>query len=124
MWDDTPESQAEARRSTRDWLKTLRLRAQENSCFYVIADQAGRAGYVDMYPRDSRNQPHHAGGAFVFDPVGRCIAETQATEIRDEMIVATLDAAALAEVRSQPNYTLRTRRPELFDELVRPQVTA
>ena len=123
MWDDTPESQAEARRYTRDFLTALRLRATENACFYVIADQAGRAGYVDTYPKDSRNQPHHAGGAFVFDAAGRCTAETQATEIRDEMVVATLDAAALAEVRSQPNYTLRTRRPELFDELVRPQVT-
>lgn len=122
MWDDTPESQAEARRNTRDALKALHLRARENACFYVIADQAGRAGYVDMYPKDSPYQPHHAGGAFIVEPAGRCVAETQASEIRDEMVVATLDAAGLAEVRSQPNYTLRTRRPELFDELVRPQV--
>ncbi len=42
----------------------------------------------------------------------------------DEMVVATLDAAALARERSQPNYTLRTRRPELFGELVREQVAA
>ena len=38
------------------------------------------------------------------------------------MIVATLDAALLAEQRSLANYMLRTRRPELFGELVREQV--
>jgi len=35
------------------------------------------------------------------------------------MIVATLDAAALAQQRAHPNYQLRTRRPELFDVLAR-----
>jgi hypothetical protein len=40
------------------------------------------------------------------------------------MVVTTLAAAALAHERSQPNYTLRTRRPELFGELVRDQVDA
>jgi hypothetical protein len=38
------------------------------------------------------------------------------------MIVADLDASLLATARSHPNYTLRTRRPELFGELVREQV--
>jgi hypothetical protein len=40
------------------------------------------------------------------------------------MIVADLDAALLAAARSHPNYTLRTRRPELFGELVRDQVSS
>jgi hypothetical protein len=40
------------------------------------------------------------------------------------MIVVTLDAAVLARQRSLPNYTLRTRRPELFGELVREQVSS
>ncbi|MFI5453918.1 MAG: hypothetical protein ACHRXM_00545 [Isosphaerales bacterium] len=40
------------------------------------------------------------------------------------MIVATLDAAALARERALANYMLRTRRPELFGELVREQVSS
>ncbi len=39
------------------------------------------------------------------------------------MIVATLDAELLAQERSLANYMLRTRRPELFEELVRDQVS-
>ena len=99
------------------------MRARENACFAVFADQAGRAGYVDSYPRDHFNQPHHAGGALVFDPDGMLLAATQAERIRDEMIVTTLDAALLAKQRALPNYTLRTRRPDLFGELLKEQVT-
>ncbi len=39
------------------------------------------------------------------------------------MIVADLDATRLADERSLANYTLRTRRPELYGELVKEQVT-
>ena len=68
------------------------------------------------------HQPHHAGGAFIFGPDGEILAESQAAEIRDEMVVATLDAELLNSARRSPNYTLRTRRPELFSELVAEQV--
>jgi hypothetical protein len=37
------------------------------------------------------------------------------------MIVCDLDAGLMAKARSYANYTLRTRRPELFGELVRDQ---
>jgi hypothetical protein len=47
------------------------------------------------------------------------IASTQRDEIRDEMVICELDPSRLAAERSLPNYTLRTRRPELYDELVR-----
>lgn len=124
MWEDTPASEAAARRSSFEFLKGYALRARENSCFGVLADQAGRAGYVDLYPRTHPNQPHHAGAALFFGPDGEVIAHAQTERIRDEMVVATLDAAALAHERSQPNYTLRTRRPELFSELTRDQVSA
>jgi len=123
MWQDTPESETAARRHTHEYFKSHGMRARENACFAVFADQAGRAGYVDAYPREHPNQPHHAGAALVFDPDGWLIASTQAERIRDEMVVTTLDAALLAKQRSLPNYTLRTRRPELFGELVRDQVS-
>jgi len=124
MWEDTAESEKAARRHSFEFLKGYALRARENACFGVLADQAGRAGYVDLYPRNHPNQPHHAGGVLFFGPDGEVIAHAQTERIRDEMVVATLDAAALAHERSQSNYTLRTRRPELFGELTRDQVSA
>jgi predicted amidohydrolase len=124
LWDDTPESESAARRYSHGFLKKYALRARENACFAVLADQAGRAGYVDLWPRDSENQPHHAGAALIWGPDGELLAGTQEEQIRDEMIVATLDAAAIARERALANYMLRTRRPELFGELVRDQVSS
>jgi N-carbamoylputrescine amidase len=119
MWDDTEQSAAAARRASHDTFMEYRLRARENACFYVIADQAGRAGYVDTYPRESPNQPHHAGAAIILGPDGSTLAASQTQKIQDEMVLATLDPADLAVARSVANYTLRTRRPELFGPLVR-----
>jgi predicted amidohydrolase len=124
VWDDTPESEAAARRYSHDFLKKYGLRARENACFAVLADQAGRAGFVELWPRDSENQPHHAGAALIWGPDGDLIASTQNERIREEMIVATLDAALLGHERALANYMLRTRRPELFGELVREQVSS
>jgi predicted amidohydrolase len=124
LWDETPESEAAARRYSHGFLKKYALRARENACFAMLADQAGRAGYVDLWPRDSENQPHHAGAALIWGPDGELIAATQEERIREERIVATLDAALLARERSLANYMLRTRRPELFEELLREQVSS
>jgi len=122
-WDNTPESAAEARRYTHDYfISCYAMRARENACFAVLTNQSGRAGYVETYPKDSPNQPHHAGAALIFAPDGKILASTQREEIRDEMIVHELPSERLAAERSLPNYTLRTRRPELFAELVRDQV--
>ncbi len=123
VWNDTPESEAKARRFAHQFLGKYALRARENACFAVLTDQAGRAGYVDYWPHDSENQPHHAGAALIWGPDGELLASTQQERIREEMIVATLDAALLARERSLANYMLRTRRPELFGELVREQVS-
>ena len=65
MWNDTPESEAAARRYTHDYFLAYAMRARENACFAILADQVGRAGYVGHLPRDSPNQPHHAGTALV-----------------------------------------------------------
>jgi predicted amidohydrolase len=124
LWDDTPESERAARRYSHNFLKKYGLRARENACFAVLADQVGRAGSVELWPRDSENQPHHAGAALAWGPDGELIASTQEERIEEEMIVATLDAALLAQERALANYMLRTRRPELFGELVRDQVSS
>jgi len=123
MWDDTPESMAAARQHTHDYfISCYAMRARENACFAVLANQAGRAGYVDTYPEDSPNQPHHCGGAIVFAPDGEVIGCSQRDEICDEMVVTTLEKSRLDAERALPNYTLRTRRPELYQELVKEQV--
>lgn len=126
MWeDDNPESMAAARNHSHDFfVSCYGQRARENACFAVFANQAGRAGYVDMYPRDSPAQPHHCGCGFVFAPNGDLIKSTPRDIIQDEMIVCDLDASLIAAERSLPNYTLRTRRPELYGELVREQFDA
>lgn len=123
MWDDTPESAAAARTHAHEFfISCYAQRARENACFAVLTNQSGRAGYVDTYPRNSPNQPHHSGAALVFAPDGELLASTQREVIREEMIVQDLEAARLNAERSLPNYTLRTRRPELYGELVRDQV--
>lgn len=120
MWDDTPESAASARQHSLDFFTSCyAMRARENACFAVLANMAGRAGHLDTYPVDSPAQPHHCGGGLVFAPDGEVLASTQREEIRDEMIICNLDARRLAAERSLPNYTLRTRRPELYEELIR-----
>ena len=124
QWQDDPESERDARQaSAKHYRQLMPCRARENACFAIAADQVGRAGYVDRYPKDSLAQPHHGGGAYVVDPEGTFLAQTQEQRIEPEMIFATLEASSLAKVRSDPNYTLRTRRPELFGELVAEQTT-
>src|SRR3954471_16951546 len=100
LWDDTTESQAAARRYSHHFMKKYALRARENACFAILADQAGRAGYVPSWPRDSENQPHHPGAALIWGPDGELLAGTQEERIRDEMLVATLQPEALARERA------------------------
>ena len=123
-WPDTPEGEAAARRYSHAFFTPYALRARENTCFAVLADQAGRAGTLDSYSPDHENQPHHAGGAFIWAPDGEVLASTQQERVQEEMIVADLDPMRLARQRSLSNYMLRTRRPELFGELVRDQVSS
>ncbi|MEW5980254.1 MAG: nitrilase-related carbon-nitrogen hydrolase [Acidobacteriota bacterium] len=115
MWTDDPESEKSAVAYTRKFFLTRHpMRAYENACYAVICDQAGRAGYVDLYPKDSPNQPHHAGGCLVIDPLGEVVAQTQCERIQEDMLVVDLLPEKLWEARSQPNYTIRQRRPDLF----------
>jgi N-carbamoylputrescine amidase len=117
QWSDDAESQRRARRLVFENYGLYRLRAKENACFCVVTDQAGRAGTVPSLPPAHENQPHHPGGALIIGPNGKVLAHAQVDEIRDEMIVADLKAALFNDARSHPNFTLRTRRPELFGAL-------
>lgn len=123
-WPDTPEGEAAARRYSHAFVAVYALRARENACFAVLTDQAGRAGTLDSYPEDHENQPHHAGVALIWGPGGEVLASTQQERVEEEMIIADLDPGLLARERSLANYMLRTRRPELFGELTRDQVSS
>jgi N-carbamoylputrescine amidase len=123
-WKDTPEGESAARRHSHNFLAKYALRARENACFAVLTDQAGRAGDLAAYPKDHENQPHHAGAALIWGPDGELLASAQQERVREEMIVADLDPQLLARERSLSNYMLRTRRPELFGELVKDQVSS
>jgi N-carbamoylputrescine amidase len=117
QWSDEPESERRARRLVAENYGLYRLRARENATFCVVTDQAGRAGTVPDLPPEHMNQPHHPGGALIISPTGAVLAATQDERIRDEIIFADLDPAAIATARAHPNYTLRTRRRELFADL-------
>lgn len=122
-WGQTSGSQQAARQwVAKHYRNMMPTRCRENSCFAVAADQAGRAGYVDRYPENSPSQPHHAGGAYIVDPGGQILAQTQEESIQSELVVATLKAATIANERAAPNFTLKTRRPELFGDLVVDQI--
>jgi predicted amidohydrolase len=123
MWNEAAGSEQAARScAAQHYRTTIPTRCRENACFAVVTDQVGRAGYVETYPPDSPAQPHHPGGAYIFNPQGELLAHAQEERIADEMIVADLDVLALNAARRDPNYTLRTRRPELYGELVAEQV--
>ena len=99
LWDDTPESEAAARRYSHDFLKKYALRARENACFAMLADQVGPGGLRrPLAPRQResaaprRRRPDLGAGR-------RADRRTQEERIREEMIVATLDAAVLARER-------------------------
>jgi predicted amidohydrolase len=122
-WEDTPESESAARRHILEYYTSCyTMRARENACFAIYTDQAGRSGYVDTYPREHLNQPHHPGAIIFFGPDGSVLNSGQTERIRDEMVVQDLDPSLLTGTRGHPNYTLRNRRPELFAELVENQV--
>ena len=59
----------------------------------------------------------------IIGPDGAILKQTQLERVQDEMIVADLESSLLAESRGHPNYTLRTRRPELFGELTRDRLS-
>ncbi|MDP6444720.1 MAG: nitrilase-related carbon-nitrogen hydrolase [Pirellulaceae bacterium] len=123
-WQDAA-SETAARQKVFDlFSSSYRMRARENACFCVYADQAGSAGVVSSLPSEHYNQPNHPGGAMIIDPLGDIVAHAQIEKIQDEIVIADLDAEVLARARSHPNYTLRTRRPELFAELAREQVSS
>jgi predicted amidohydrolase len=81
--------------------------AKANAAFVVFGNQVDYNGHST-----------HSGGAYVLDPFGTVLARSHAS-LCDQMVAARLNAADLDRARRSSHCTLKTRRPELYAELVR-----
>ncbi len=92
------------------WGRILPARAYDNSVFVASCNAAGDNGLGVVF----------GGGAMVYDPVGRLVAESRGTE--GGMLLADLHGGILEEIRGgdgyrsmrKPHYLAR-RRPELYE---------
>lgn len=118
MWEDNPASERAAAEYIAAYFhRIFPARALENACYCIVVNQAGKAGTVSRYPPLHPNQPHHAGGCLVLDPMGATLAELPSDAVREAMLIADLPAPALQAARELPNYTIRSRRPEMYGDL-------
>ena len=88
----------------------VRARAMENGVFVVACNYVGDvecAGVRQSFP----------GGGLIVSPRGETLAEWTAAAGECGLIVADLDASALAAARAEPEYLYRFRRPELYGPL-------
>jgi predicted amidohydrolase len=90
----------------REWLLTwLPARAHDNGLFLIFSNGVGIDG-----------DEVRTGNAMILDPYGRILAETW--KAGDDMVVADLDAA-LRENCTGVRW-IKTRRPELYEQLTVP----
>ncbi len=91
------------------WLRYVPARAYDNAVFVAICNQAGDNGAGRKF----------TGITFICDPQGKVIARSENPD-RDEMVVANLKAADLANARIVPETFFRHfRRPEIYDRWVK-----
>lgn len=87
----------------RSWMRHLPARAFDNSVFIVACNQVGPNGEGLVFP----------GNAVVLSPAGEVMASALSGE--PQMLVADLEAATLAAVRSHPmRYFFPNRRTDLY----------
>jgi predicted amidohydrolase len=90
----------------RGWLmRWLPSRAHDNGIFLIFSNGVG----VD-------DDEIRTGNAMILDPYGRILAETWKAD--DEMVIADLDAALLADATG--HHWIRARRPDLYGPLTVP----
>ncbi|SHK12589.1 nitrilase-related carbon-nitrogen hydrolase [Desulforamulus aeronauticus] len=99
------------------WLKYLVARAYDNCVFVAACNLVGDDGTGHSY----------CGGAMVIDPKGKVIAED--FNGAESMLIAKLDSTKINLIRNQDSmsmansFYLNGRRPELYGELVKTNVT-
>ena len=108
LWDNREEDpaaiEAELRGPKgREWLlRWLPTRAHDNGVFVIFSNGVG--------PDDDEVR---TGNAMIIDPYGRILSETW--KAAEEMVAADLDLSLLEH--STGRRWIRTRRPELYEEL-------
>jgi predicted amidohydrolase len=111
VWDERHTNPAAIERELRSdkgrgWLmRWLPSRAHDNGLFLIFSNGVG----VD-------DDEIRTGNAMILDPYGRILAETW--KAGDDMVIADLDAALLAE--SSGRRWIRARRPQLYTPLTVP----
>lgn len=115
-WPETEEGRrAAVRRHKEQWRLIHRCRAVDNGCYVALCNDAGRSALAL-----EGVEANHAGGCMVVAPDGEVIAESQAEDIVEEMIVVPLSGEAVARPRRSRCFNLQTRRPEVFKVLAEP----
>ena len=83
-----------------------RIYAWDNAVFAVYGNQVGYNGHST-----------HSGGAFVLSPSGEVLTQAKC-ETSDLLVAVELDPDLLREQRNLPHCPLKTRRPEVYGEIV------
>ncbi len=89
--------------------KAYTSRALDNGVFYVVVNQAGKAG----------KDTNHAGGIMIIDPQGEVIEESKTDKIEPEMVTVELKASVFEKRRCSRCFNLSIRRPEIYGWLTK-----
>jgi predicted amidohydrolase len=81
--------------------------ASDNSVFAAFCNQVGYNGHST-----------HAGGAWIAGPDGKLLVCTEPV-LSDTFVLSRLDPSALHVARRKKSSTLRTRRPDMYKDLIR-----
>jgi predicted amidohydrolase len=90
--------------------ETLKVRCAENGLFGLACNYVGHvecAGVEQTFP----------GGGLAIGPRGNVLGQWPTTKPEPAMMIARFDAESLRAARSEPDYTYRFRRPELYRRL-------
>lgn len=88
-----------------------RTRGLDLGCYVIAVNNAGPV------PTPHGDTYRYPGGAFISDPEGELVAQTEGMGPEEKMIVSTLSGKRLHDRRSVPHFTLRLRRPELYGKV-------
>jgi predicted amidohydrolase len=110
-----PRDEGDKSRGSIDFFTRIGwARSSENGVFMVMNNQAGDAG------RHIRLNSVHAGGVVITDPMGEVVAKSRTRSFREELVVTTLEGKQFTQSRTRACLPLQTRRPEIYEAIVRP----
>ena len=110
-WPTKTEDRRKAvKRRKNDWKLVHACRAYDNGCYVGACNTSGRSS-----THIKGVEANHAGACTLFSPSGQVIAESRTRDIMEEMIVADLNADAVARRPSN----VQQRRPDVFGAIVR-----